>query len=274
MSWAIKEKSYSQRRACALIGLAPKVYRHRSPGADDGELRARLHALASERRRFGYRRLHLLLEREGIHVNHKRLYRIYREERLVVRRRGGRKRALGTRAPMAIPQGVNQRWSIDFAQDTLVDGRRFRVLAVVDDFTRECLGLVVDTSLSGVRVARELTAIVERRGPPIMVVSDNGTEFTSRAILTWSQEASVDWHYIAPGKPTQNAFAESFIGRLRDECLNEHLFRGLLHARAVIEAWRVDYNQVRPHTSLQGLTPAAFAQRSKGDEQVTVLTYE
>lgn len=274
MSWAIKEKSYSQRRACALIGLAPKVYRHRSPGADDGELRARLHALASERRRFGYRRLHLLLEREGIHVNHKRLYRIYREERLVVRRRGGRKRALGTRAPMAIPQGVNQRWSIDFAQDTLVDGRRFRVLAAVDDFTRECLGLVVDTSLSGVRVARELTAIVERRGPPIMVVSDNGTEFTSRAILTWSQEASVDWHYIAPGKPTQNAFAESFIGRLRDECLNEHLFRGLLHARAVIEAWRVDYNQVRPHTSLQGLTPAAFAQRSKGDEQVTVLTYE
>lgn len=274
MSWAIEEKSYSQRRACALIGLAPKVYRHRRQPADDEALRERLRALANERRRFGYRRLHLLLEREGLHVNHKRLYRIYREERLVVRRRGGRKRALGTRAPMTIPQGVNQRWSIDFAQDTLVDGRRFRVMAVVDDFTRECLGLVVDTSLSGLRVARELTAIAERRGRPCMIVSDNGTEFTSRAILTWSEEHGVDWHYIAPGKPMQNAFAESFIGRLRDECLNEHMFRGVPRAREIIEGWRQDYNQVRPHTSLRGLTPAEFATRSSGDEKTTELTYE
>jgi putative transposase len=264
VSWAINEKSYSQRRACALIGLAPKVYRHRRQPADDAALRERLRALANERRRFGYRRLHLLLEREGEHVNHKRLYRIYREERLVVRRRGGRKRALGTRAPMTIPQGLNQRWSIDFAQDTLVDGRRFRIMAVVDDFTRECLGLVVDTSLSGLRVARELTAIAEQRGRPCMVVSDNGTEFTSRAILTWGQEHGVDWHYIAPGKPMQNAFAESFIGRLRDECLNEHMFRGVARAREIIESWRQDYNHVRPHTSLRGLTPAEFATRSEG----------
>ena len=274
MSWAITEKSYSQRRACALIGLVPKVYRHRGQPADDAALREHLRALANERRRFGYRRLHLLLEREGLHVNHKRLYRIYCEERLVVRRRGGRKRALGTRAPMTIPQGLNQRWSIDFAQDTLVDGRRFRVMAVVDDFTRECLGLVVDTSLSGLRVARELTAIAERRGQLCIFVSDNGTEFTSRAILTWSQEHGVDWHYIAPGKPMQNAFAESFIGRLRDECLNEHLFRGVPRAREIIEGWRKDYNHVRPHTSLQGLTPAAFATMSKGDEPTTELTYE
>ena len=194
MSWAIQEKNYSQRRACALIGLAPKVYRHRRQGPDDGMLRARLRELANARRRFGYRRLQLLLDREGLHVNHKRLYRVYREERLVVRRRGGRKRALGTRAPMALPQGPNQSWSVAFVQDTLADGRRFHILAIVDGFTRECLGLVVDTSLSGLRVARELTAIVDRRGVPCMVVSDSGTEFTSRAILTWSREHGVDWH--------------------------------------------------------------------------------
>ena len=274
MSWAIKEKSYSQRRACALVGMAPKVYRHRPKRPDDSRLRERLKGLANQRRRFGYRRLQLLLRREGMGVNHKKLYRVYREERLVVRRRGGRKRALGTRAPMAIPQGANQRWSVDFVQDTLVDGRRFRALAVVDDFTRECLGLAVDTSLSGVRVARELSTIVEQRGRPCMVVSDNGTEFTSRAILTWSQEQSVDWHYIAPGKPMQNAFAESFIGRLRDECLNEHLFRSVRHAREIIKAWRIDYNHARPHTSLAGLTPAEFAKRSNEDEPRAELTYE
>jgi putative transposase len=274
VSWAIKQKSYSQRRACALVGIAPKVYRHQPKRPDDTGLRERLKALASQRRRFGYRRLQLLLRREGLAVNHKKLYRVYREERLVVRRRGGRKRALGTRAPMAIPQGANQRWSIDFVQDTLVDGRRIRALAIVDDFTRECLGLAVDTSLSGVRAARELNAIIERRGRPCMVVSDNGTEFTSRAILTWSQEQSVDWHYIAPGKPMQNAFAESFIGRLRDECLNEHLFRSVRHAREIIEAWRIDYNHARPHTSLAGLTPAEFAKRSNQDEARAELTYE
>jgi len=274
VGWAIREKSYSQRRACALVGMAPKVYRHQHKRPDDTGLRERLKALANERRRFGYRRLHLLLRREGAGVNHKKLYRVYREERLAVRRRGGRKRALGTRAPMAIPQSANQRWSVDFVQDTLVDGRRFRALVIVDDFTRECLGLAVDTSLSGVRVARELTAIMERRSAPCMVVSDNGTEFTSRAILAWTQEQPVDWHYIAPGKPMQNAYAESFIGRLRDECLNEHLFRSLRHAREIIEAWRIDYNHARPHTSLQGLTPAKFANRSNEDEPRPGLTYE
>jgi len=274
VTWAIEKKSYSQRRACALIGLAPKTFRYQSKRPDDVELRERIKKLANERRRFGYRRLHLLLKREGVSVNHKRLYRIYREERLTVRRRGGRKRALGTRAPMAIPQGANQRWSVDFVQDTLIDGRRFRVFAVVDDFTRECLGLVVDTSLSGARVARELSAVIDQRGRPCMVVSDNGTEFTSKAILAWSEDQAVEWHYIAPGKPMQNAFAESFIGRLRDECLNEHLFRGLNDARQIIEAWRQDYNHERPHTSLAGLTPIEFAKRSNEDEPRTELTYE
>ena len=156
MSWAINDKSYSQRRACALAGVAPKVYRYHSVRGDDSALRARLRTLAADRRRFGYRRLHLLLGREGIHVNHKKLFRIYREERLAVRKRGSRKRALGTRAPMTVPQSKNQRWSLDFVSDALSDGRRFRILAVVDDFTRECLALVADTSLSGARVARDL----------------------------------------------------------------------------------------------------------------------
>jgi putative transposase len=266
VSWAIEEKDYSQRRACGLVGVAPKVFRHRTRRGDDGALRARLLALAAERRRFGYRRLHLLLKREGTRVNHKKLFRIYREEKLVVRKRGGRKRALGTRAPMVVPQGPNQRWSLDFVSDALTDGRRFRVLAIVDDFTHECLALVADTSLSGARVARELDAVIARRGKPHTIVSDNGTELTSTATLVWQQVTGVDWHYIQPGKPIQNAFVESFNGRLRDECLNETAFRSLGHARALIAEWRDDYNRHRPHTSLGGLTPAEFASRSKRDQ--------
>lgn len=176
-----------------------------------------------------------------------------------MRRRGGRKRALGTRAPMTVPQGPNQRWSMDFVSDAFADGRRFRILCVVDDFTRECLALVADTSLSGMRVARELDAIVAVRGKTPMVVSDNGTELTSTAILRWCQDREIEWHYIAPGKPTQNAYVESFNGRLRDECLNETLFRGLNHARAVLAAWRDDYNHVRPHSGIGGLTPTKAA---------------
>ena len=157
-------------------------------------------------------------------MNHKKLRRLYREERLQVRRRSGRKRAVGTRAPMALPQGPNQRWSLDFLSDAFADGRRFRILAIVDDFTRECLTLAADTSLPGLRVARELDAVIALRGRPTTIVSDNGTELTSLAMLRWSQETQVQWHYIAPGKPQQNAFVESFNGRLRDECLNETLF--------------------------------------------------
>jgi putative transposase len=263
--WAIEKKEYSQRRACSLVGLAPKVYRHRSRRADDGVLRTRLKELAAVRRRFGYRRLHLLLRREGFAVNHKKLYRIYREERLVVRKRGGRKRALGSRAPIVPPSGRNERWSLDFVSDALADGRRFRVLAIVDDFTRECLALVADTSLSGTRVARELDAVVAARGAPKTVVSDNGPEFTALAMLRWQQETNVAWHYIQPGKPIQNAFVESFNGRLRDELLNETSFRSLAHVRALLAEWQDDFNQNRPHTSLKGLTPNEFAARSIQD---------
>jgi putative transposase len=226
---------------------------------DDPVLRERLKELARVRRRFGYRRLHVFLRREGHEVNHKRLFRIYREERLHVRRRGGRKRAIGTRAPMALPLMPNQRWSLDFVSDQLTDGRRFRVLTVVDDCTRECLALLADTSLSGARVARELAALFEARGQPGTVVSDNGTEFTSNAILTFADDRKIDWHYIAPGKPTQNAFIESFNGRLRDELLNETLFPSLGHARATLAAWRKDYNTERPHSRLGWQTPAEFA---------------
>ena len=251
----------SQRRACVVLNLDRTSVRYVHRRSDHGELRQRLRAIAAERRRFGYRRLGIMLAREGLVMNHKKLLRLYREEGLRVRRRGGRKRAMGTRAPMTVPQGINQRWSLDFVTDALACGRRFRILTVVDDFSRECLALVADTSLSGGRVARELDAIITGRGRPLMIVSDNGTEFTSMAILKWAQDRHVEWHYIAPGKPQQNGFVESFNGRLRDELLNETLFASLAHARSVLTSWRRDYNHVRPHGKLGGLTPAEAAQR-------------
>jgi len=192
----------SERRACDLIGIAWRVARYRPSRADDAGLRQRLRELAAERRRFGYRRLGYLLAREGLAPNHKKLLRLYQEEGLKVRRRGGRKRALGTRAPIVLPQGRDQRWSLDFVSDALGCGRRFRILRVVDDFTRKCLALVADTLLSGVRVARELDAVMAVRGKPLAVASDNGTELTLTSILRWSQERQVEWHTIAPGKPT------------------------------------------------------------------------
>jgi putative transposase len=252
----------SERRACSVLEADRTSIRYRSHRSGDVAVRTRLRELASVRRRFGYRRLHILLAREGITMNHKKLRRLYREERLQMRRRGGRKRALGTRAPMTLPQGPNQRWSLDFLSDAFADGRRFRILAVVDDFTRECLALVPDTSLPGLRVARELDTLIASRGPPVMCVSDNGTELTGMAILRWSQLTQVEWHYIAPGKPQQNAFIESFNGRLRDELLNETLFTSLAHAREALAIWMADYNTVRPHSSIANLTPAAYAKLS------------
>ncbi len=196
-------------------------------------------------------------------MNRKKVYPIYKEEGLTVRKRDGRKRALGTRAPMAVPQGPNQRWSLDFVSDTLSCGRRFRILNVIDDFSRECLAAVVDTSLSGQRVARELDCIAEMRSYLCKVVSDNGTELTSNAILKWQEDRKVNWHYIAPEKPMQNSFVEPFNGRMRDECLNEHLFDGLRHARNLVAAWRNDFNHHRPHSSLAGLTPVEYVNWSK-----------
>jgi putative transposase len=255
---AIERHGLSQRHACELVGLDRSTLRYRCRRPDDTAIRERLRELAAERRRFGYRRLGWMLAREGHRMNHKKLYRIYREERLMVRRRRGRKRALGTRAPMALPTRLNQRWSVDFVSDTLSDGRRFRILCIVDDFSRECLAAVVDTSLGGLRVVRELERLVEEQALPETVVSDNGTELTSGAVLRWAT-LRVAWHYIEPGKPVQNAFVESFNSKLRDECLNEHVFTTLAEARAIIEAWRNDYNHMRPHSSLGTLTPSEFA---------------
>ncbi|MBY5533801.1 IS3 family transposase [Rhizobium leguminosarum] len=250
----------SERRACKAIGFCRMTVRYQTRRDDDHELRERMKALAHERRRFGYRRIHVLLRREGHLVNHKKLFRLYREEKLTVRKRGGRKRAIGTRAPMLVPMVANDRWSLDFVSDQFTNGRRLRILTVVDDCTRECLALVADTSLSGLRVARELDRIIEERGKPRMIVSGNGSEFTSNAILQWADRTKVDWHYIAPGKPIQNAFIESFNGRLRDEFLNETLFSSLAHARSALSNWRSDYNDQRPHSGLGWLTPAEFAQ--------------
>ena len=263
----------SERRACSIIGISRRVLRYRSRRPDDAAIRVRMRELALQRRRFGYRRLGILLAREGLKMNRKKLLRIYREEGLKVRRRKGRKRAIGTRAPMTIPQGPNQRWSLDFLSDAFTDSRKFRIFAVVDDFSRECLTLVADTSLSGTRVARELDAVMAWRGRPVMIVSDNGTELTSLAILRWTQETRVEWHYIAPGKPTQNAFIESFNGRLRDELLNETLFTSLAHARAELAEWRQDYNTVRPHSKLGGLTPAQIANLATKDHQPQGLSF-
>ena len=255
----------SERRAIRVIGADRASVRYQSTRPDDGPLRARLKALAQERRRFGYRRLHVLLRREGHAINRKRVQRLYREERLMVRRRGGRKRALGTRAPLDRPLAANQCWSLDFVSDQMTDGRRFRILTLEDVCTRECLALVADTSLSGRRVARELDQVIRQRGRPATIVSDNGTELTSNAILGWSDDTGVGWHYIAPGKPQQNGFIESFNGRLRDELLNETLFRSLPHARAVLEAWRRDYNEERPHSKLGWMTPRAYASAIRGE---------
>jgi len=189
-------------------------------------------------------------------MNHKKLQRLYREEGLAVKRKRGRKRAMGERSPMPIPHAPSVRWSLDFLSDTFGSARRFRILAVIDDFTRECLALVADTSISGLRVVRELDAVIRLFGKPQTIVSDNGTEFTSRAILSWQNDFNINWHYIAPGKPTQNAFIESFNGRLRDELLNEEVFSTLAEARIKLARWRHDYNHQRPHTALKGRTPA------------------
>jgi putative transposase len=248
----------SQRRAAKLVGCDAKTLR-RQVDRRDAHIRERLRHHAAERRRFGYRRLGLLLARENIIMNHKKLYRLYREEGLAVRRRRGRKRATGTRAPLLVPTRPNERWLLDFASDTLRSGRRLRVLVVIDDATRECLAAVPDTSISGLRVARELDAIVAKRRRPRAIVSDNGTELTSRAVLSWANVTGVAWHYITPGKPIENAFAESFIGRLRDECLNEEVFETVADARRIIECWRRDYNETRPHASLGGRTPVEVA---------------
>ena len=249
----------SERRACSIVNADRKMIRYRSCRPPDIELRTHLRELANERKRFGYRRLFVLLRQQGELSGINRIYRLYREEGLTVRKRRARRRAVGARAPILVEARPNARWSLDFVHDQFACGRRFRILNVVDDVTRECLAAIPDTSISGRRVARELTTLIEQRGKPGMIVSDNGTEFTSNAMLAWAEEHNICWHFIAPGKPMQNGFCESFNGRMRDELLNESLFLSLDHARTKITNWVDDYNQRRPHSALGYLTPAAYA---------------
>jgi putative transposase len=252
----------SERRAAQALSLSNSSLRYRSrrPAAED--LRRRLRELAAERPRYGYQRLWALLRREGWSVNHKRVYRLYREEGLKLRKRRRRARAHIERAPLTKPARADERYSMDFMRDTLADGRVFRTLNIVDDYTRECLAIEVDTSLPGARVVRALERLARAGRQPTHLVVDNGPEFASKALDQWAAQRGVALRFIDPGKPIQNAFVESFNGKFRDECLSQHWFISLEEARNVSEGWRVDYNEQRPHQSLQYKTPVEFARES------------
>ena len=255
----------SERRACDLARFSRSSFRRRSlRQAGDERLRRRLLELARERPRFGYRRLHIMLQREGWQINHKRVYRVYRELNLAVRCKKRKQVAAANRRPRIVPLRADIQWSLDFMRDTLSSGRVFRTLNVVDDATRECLVIEVDTSLSGHRVARVLDRIAAKRGVyPSRLVLDNGPECTSKALDQWAYRRGVELAFIRPGKPIENCFVESFNGRFRDECLNVHWFVGLADAKEKIETWRQDYNRVRPHSSLGGLAPKDYASRMR-----------
>jgi putative transposase len=249
----------SIRKACILVGLSRASYDYRPVERRDEDLREKIRELAHQRRRFGCPRIHLMLRREGLVVNHKRTERIYREEGLSLRKRKRRKTAAMARVILPAPERPNERWSMDFVTDSIVTGRRFRALVIVDDYSRECPVIEVDTSLGGQRVVSVLEKLDEMRGLPEVITIDNGPEFAGKVLDEWAYRRGVKLNFIRPGKPIENAYAESFIGRLRDECLNENWFINLNHAREVIESWRIDYNEGRPHTSLGGLTPREYA---------------
>src|SRR5215210_2931494 len=246
----------SERRACRLVGIGRSTLRYRShPRPEEESLKRRLRELAAARPRFGYRRLPVLLRREGVTVNHKRIERLYREEGLAVRRRTRKRVARDGRGRAAAPARPNQQWGVDFISDALAWGRRIRLFTVVDVFTREVLAIEVDTSLPGGWVVRVLERLVLERGAPDEIVLDNGPELTGKALDQWAYERGVWLRFIEPGKPIQNAFVESFQGRLRDECLDRHWFVGLNDARHTVEAWREDYNRLRPHSALGYRSP-------------------
>ena len=249
----------SERRACQVIGASRTGVRHQSTQPEkDKTLKAALLTKATQYPRYGYLMLHSLLKQDGLVVNRKRTYRLYTECGLQVRTRK-RKKLIRPRVPLSVPERANERWSMDFVHDQLAPGRRFRVLNIVDDYTRECVGQLVEYSISGQRVARFLRELMEQRGKPRSITCDNGTEFTSKAMFFWSREHKVRLNFIQPGKPTQNAFVESFNGKFRDNCLNQQWFRSIEEARSLIEDWRIDYNEIRPHSSLNYQPPSVFA---------------
>lgn len=261
-----EEAGLSERRACGLIGMHRGSWRYQHRERNESALRARLRELAAERPRFGYRRLYIFLRRERTEngalqwrVNHKRVYRLYREEGLAMQRRRRKRFRAEARVPLALPTRADEVWTMDYTHDELASGRKFRTLNLMDGYTREALQIEPDTSLPGLRVVRVLEGLREKRGTPAAIQVDNGTEFTSRVVDQWAYQNHVALHFIERGKPTQNALIESFNGKFRDECLNQNWFVDLRHARQVIEAWRLDYNTVRPHSSLRYLTPEEFA---------------
>ena len=254
----------SERRACQLVGLSRTVLHYESKAQPANmQLQARLIELAGERRRFGYRRLHALVRREGILANHKRIYRLYREAGLAVRRRKRRHGVAVERQALESSLELNQVWSMDFVSDALANGRRIKVLTIVDDFSKEAVDLVADFGISGQYVTRVLDQAARFRGYPKAIRTDQGPEFTGKALDQWAYKHGVQLKMIQAGKPTQNAFIESFNGRFRDECLNDHWFTTLGEARILIAAWRRDYNQCRPHSSLDYQTPAEFAAKHR-----------
>lgn len=248
----------SERLACKLVGLSRTAYRYQPKKRHDEPVTARLKELAIEYPRYGYLMLHGLLKREGLVKNKKRTYRLYTEQGLQVRTKK-RKKLTRPRVVMDAPIAVNQRWSMDFVSDQLANGRRFRVLNIVDDFSREIVGQLISVSISGQQVARFLSQLIETRDRPDSIVCDNGTEFTSKAMFFWSKNTGVRLSFIQPGKPTQNAFVESLNGKFRNECLNQHWFRTLDEARYDIEQWQRHYNEERPHSSLNYLPPVEYA---------------
>ena len=254
----------SEKRACGLMGITRWSNRYSSRKDSQAALRLRLRELAGSRVRYGYRRLTILLRREGWAVNAKRVYRLYREEELQVRTSKRAKRARQTRVALPGASRPNQRWSMDFVSDRFADGRWFRILTVVDQYTRECLCVHAERSQTGRKVAEQLTHIVAARGAPESITSDNGSEFVGKAMEIWSHQTGVKLDFIRPGKPVENGFVESFNGRLRDECLNVEVFLDASDAQTKLERWRSDFNRNRPHSSLDDRTPAEFAAVAAG----------
>lgn len=252
---------FSQRRACRLVGAHCRTMRYQfRVRPDEPEIRERLRALAAQRPRWGYRRLHVLLQRELGVINHKRVYRLYQLEQLKLRPRKRKRVAVHSRAAVVTLSRPREAWAMDFMQDVLVDGRKFRTLNILDLATRECLAIEVDTSLPGPRVLRVLDQLIGWYGVPKRITLDNGPEFAGRALDAWAYAHKVTLDFIEPGKPTQNGHLESFNGKFRDECLNLHWFRSLQHARKIIAAWKEDYNTQRPHSALNQQPPALYAQ--------------
>jgi len=258
--YLMKTHDASIQRSCRLMGLKRSSYYYKAHPCDDSKEREALRAAAIKRRRWGYRFLMTLLAREGMMMNHKKVERLYREEGLQLHKRQKKRRQKWREETVARPTQINERWSMDFVQDRLMNGRKLRLLNVVDEFTRECLWIEAGYSLSGKRVTEVLDFLIHFRGAkPAMIVTDNGPEFAGRALDRWAYDHSVHLHFIEPGKPVQNAFVESFNGKFRNECLNDHWFTSLDHARTIVHAWREDYNTVRPHSSLNYKTPKEFA---------------